>query len=138
MTTALALTSRLLPPEEWDKVAHVPPFSTVGIPDPDHWRVLVVEDAEGKVVAVSHLYDMVHWDSFWIDPAHQGKAAAFRAMVTSGLETLGTLGIQVVHTTVPNDRPDLQQLVLDFGYQQAPGQLYLLYVPDAVRFLEKG
>ena len=125
----MSLTARVLPPEEWDRVRHIPPFDQ-GLPQPDNWRILTVEE-DGQIVGCCSLYDSVHWDGFWIDDKHQGKSGVFRAMVAEGLTVLKEAGVLGVHTTVPDARPDLQDLVQRFGYMEAPGKLYLLYVPDA-------
>lgn len=123
------LTVRELPAEEWDRVRHIPPF-TEGLPSPDNWRILTVED-NGEIVGCCSLFDAAHWDGFWIAPDHQGKAGVFRALVGKGVEVLNTAGVLGVHTTVPDLRPDLQALVERFGFKAAPGKLYLLFVPDA-------
>lgn len=123
------LTARVLPPAEWDRVRHIPPFDK-GLPNPDHWRIIVAE-VGGEIVGCCSLFDTVHWDGWWIDPAHQGKAGAFRALLAEGLDQLTAAGVEGVHTTVPDSRPDLQDLVARYGFTPAPGKLYLLYVPAA-------
>ena len=115
------MIAKLLPPEEWRRVLHLEPFASNGLPDPEHWRILIVEDDNGAIVGCSSLYDTVHWDGFWVDPEHQGKAAVFRAMVSEGIKTLKDAGVIGVHTTVPDSRPDLQALIERFGYVAAPG-----------------
>jgi hypothetical protein len=125
----LEITARVLPPEEWDRVQHIPPFDQ-GLPDPAHWRILVVEQ-DGQIVGCCSLFDTVHWDGWWIAPEHQGKAGVFRSLVAEGLAQLTAANILGVHTTVPDTRPDLQDLIERFGFVSAPGKLYLLFVPDA-------
>jgi hypothetical protein len=123
------LTARVLPPEEWDRIRHIPPYDQ-GLPSPDHWRILTVFEGD-EIVGCCALFDTVHWDGFWIAPEHQGKAGVFRALVSQGVAELTAAGVQMVHTTVPDSRPDLQALIERFGFHVAPGKLYLLYVPDA-------
>lgn len=125
----MSLSARILPPEEWSRITHIAPFDQ-GLPNPDHWRIIAVE-FDGEIVGCCSLFDTVHWDGWWIDPAHQGKAGVFRELIRFGLEQLNAAGVEGVHTTVPNIRPDLQDLVKHFGFQEAPGKLYLLYVPGA-------
>lgn len=131
MTTAVetGLTFRVLPPEEWPRLQDRFPYNQ-GLPDPEHWRIIVAEQ-DGQIVGRCAIFDTVHWDDWDIAPDHQGKAAVFRGLVREGLQVLHEAGILGVHTTVPDSRPDLQHLVEHFGYQVAPGKLYLLYVPDA-------
>ena len=125
----MSLTTRVLPPEEWHRVQHIPPF-TEGLPDPTHWRIVTVE-SDGEIVGCCSLFDSVHWDGFWISPDHQGKAGVFREIIREGIGQLREAGVVGVHTTVPDIRPDLQDLIQRYGFVEAPGKLYLLHVPDA-------
>ena len=126
------IEGRVLEQFEWDRVKDRPPYDQTGLPAKDgHWEIIIVEDRTGEILASCAIFDTVHWDSWWIDPAHQGKAGAFRALVAQGLDELNARQIVGVHTTVPDTRPDLQELVERFGFMPAPGKLFLLHVPDA-------
>jgi hypothetical protein len=119
---------RELPPDEWYKLATIPPFDA-GLPDPTHWRILCVEEA-GQIVGVCGASNQVHWDPFWVHPNHQGKSAVFRHLLRAGIRLFQEAGVPGVHITVPNDQPELQALVQHFGFVEAPGKLYLLAVPE--------
>ena len=127
------MTVRELPLDEWEKLRAFPPFDTGGLPSPEYFRVLVVE-VDGRIIGLCGLSNQVHWDPWYVDPTHQGKAGVFRTLVGKGLEVLREFGVHGVHTTVPDTRPDLQQLVEKFGYVAAPGRLYLLHVPDVKEY----
>jgi len=117
------LTRRVLPPEEWDKVAGIPPFNTGGLPNPEYWRIVVVE-RDGQIVACCSLFDTVHWDMFWVAAESQGAAGVFRELLLGGAEVMLTYGIRQVHTTVPDGRPELVAMLDRFGFERAPGALY--------------
>lgn len=117
---------RELPPDEFGRLAEFSPFDQ-GLPDPAHWRILCVED-EGRIIGFCGASDQVHWDPWYVDPAHQGKAAVFRLLLDAGLQIFRDANVGAVHVTVPDARPDLQLLVERFGFVEAPGKLYIFPV----------
>jgi hypothetical protein len=123
---------RELPQDEWYRLEGIGPFASAGVPEPsDNWRLIVAEDA-GEIVGVCGLFTAVHWDPWWVKATYQGNPAVFGGLVEAGLQTLHDLGIDTVHTTVPHDQPMLKAMLERFGYTGAPGQLYILYVPNAI------
>lgn len=126
----MAITFRQLPVAEWDKLRAFSPFDQ-GLPNPDHWRVIVAEE-DGAIVGHCSLFDTVHWDAFYVHPDHRGKATVFGGLIREGLQMLEEAGVHLVHSTVSNSRPDMQALLERFGYTPAEGKLYLLYVPNAM------
>jgi hypothetical protein len=114
---------RVLPPEEWDKIRHIPPYDR-GVPTPEHWQPLVVEDADGAILGCCSIFDAVHWDCWWVDPTHPAKAGVFWSLISAGLQDLRDLGIGIAHVVIPEDRPDLAALVERFGFEKAKGALY--------------
>lgn len=127
-----ALTFRLLPPEEWARLVAdgVEPFATYGLPDPDHWRMLVCE-VDGRVVGVSSLYETVHND-WWIAPDARRHPAIVSGLWRETKRVLDEAGIAMVHATVSDIQPEVQAMVERLGYLPAGGKLYLLHVPDCV------
>ena len=117
------LTRRVLPPEEWDKVAAIPPFSTGGLPNPEFWRIVVVE-RDGVIVAACSLFDTVHWDCFWEAESDRGNPVVFKRLLEGGLMVMQEYGIPMVHTTVPEGRADLYGMLEKFGFARAEGRLY--------------
>jgi hypothetical protein len=122
------MRARILPEAEWARVADRPPFDQVGLPDPAHWLIPVVE-IEGRIVASCAIFDTVHWDAFAIDADCQRHPAIFRCLLDLSVATLQESGVPGAHITVPLDRPDLQAMVERFGFVPAPGRLYIYAVP---------
>lgn len=122
-------TARLLPPDEWEKLNEVPPFDAAGLPDKEHWLIVVVEEGD-RIVASCALFDTVHWDGFYIHPDYRQHPVVFRSLLSLSLSTLQDHGVTGTHITVPDDRPDLKEMVERFGFVQAPGTLYLFRVPQ--------
>ena len=117
------ITSRILPPDEWTRVTHIEPFASGGLPNPENWRIVVIE-RDGAIVAACSLFDTVHWDMFWVDEAERGNPVVFKALVEGGVQVMAEYHIDMVHTTIPLDRPDLQRMLERVGFQPAPGSLY--------------
>lgn len=118
------ITTRVLPPSEWNKIRHIPPFDQY-IPDagPDHWQPLVVE-IDGEIVGCCSLFDTLHWDCWWVDRDHPEKAGIFWALVEAGDGALRNLSTGIAHVLVPDDRPDLQALVERCGFEPVQGRLF--------------
>lgn len=122
------LTTRELPATEWYKLVVIPPFDESGVPDPAHWRILVTE-ADGEIVGLSGASDQVHWEPFWVNPEHQGKAGVLRQLLEAGIQLFQAAGVAGVHISIPADQPELGAMVEKFGFVEAPGKLYLLAIP---------
>lgn len=119
----MAVTGRVLPVEEWYRVAQLEPFASGGLPDPEHWRIVVVE-RDGEIVAMCSLFDTVHWDMFHVADADRGNPVVFKELLESGVGVMDGFAIDQVHTTIPLGRPDLAAMLERFGFKPAPGELY--------------
>lgn len=122
------MRTRVLPVEEWPRLMEVEPFQTYGLPNPQHWIVIVVEDDEGRIVAHTDLSDAVHWD-FHVTPEWRGNAGVFRALLEHGQEALQANAVAGAHTTIAD--PIVQAMAERFGFIPAPGKLYLYPVPSS-------
>jgi hypothetical protein len=117
------LTTRILPPAEWPRLATVEPFAVGGLPDSDHWRIVVCE-RDGVIVGSCALLDTVHWDLFWVAEADRGNPVIFKDLIEGGVRVMIEHGINLVHTTVPDGHPDVEAMLLRFGFKRAPGTLF--------------
>lgn len=123
------MQARLLPPEEWDKLADRPPFDQAGLPDSDHWAIVVVEEGE-EILASCALFDTVHWDGFHVNEEVRGNPAVFRALLGCSIAKLQAAGVPGVHMTIPANQPELELMAERFGFVKAPGTLYIVAVPE--------
>ncbi len=127
------LTFRVLPPEEWDKLVHdgVEPWVTYGLPDPDHF-MLIVAELDGRIIGVSSLQEVVlnHW---WVNPeARRRSPGVIEGLWQTTEEQLRAHQVDFVHATVPNAQPEVQEMVERLGYIEADGRLYLLDVARCI------
>jgi hypothetical protein len=126
---------RVLPREEWPRIldadALETPFQAYGLPQGDGWRILVAETAEGRIVALSCLYDTVHWDGWFVAPAHRGNPSIIRQMLRVGRAELREHDIQGVFALVAENQTDAYRAMIErLGFRQAGGALYVLVVDD--------
>lgn len=123
----MAATVRVLPPEEWDRLAAYEPFKSNGLPTIDHWRVIIVED-DGKIVGFCCLFNAVHWEPWWIAPLYRGKPGILRQLIEQSEAILTEAHVQTAFVTVGDDLPENQDLVEHFGFERAPGALYFRHL----------
>lgn len=89
------MTSRLLPPEEWPRLAGTllerswPQF------DPAMTRVVVVEDGEAIVGCVA-MFPVWHVEGAWISPAYRTHVAVLRRGLRALRHLLTGLGVREV------------------------------------------
>jgi len=125
------LTTRLLPPEEWDRLRAIEPFASKGLPrDPAEWRILVIE-RDGQLVGTCSLFTAVHWDCWWVDPAARGKGGVLFALLRAAMQLLATAQITTVYTGAEDGDDDVAALLEHFGFTPASGRLFVLEMPVA-------
>lgn len=125
----MATTTRVLPPEEYDRLAEHEPFASNGIPTPDHWRVVVVED-EGVIVGFCCMYNAVHWEPWWIAEEYRGRPGIIRQLVKHSEALLVDAKVKTVFVTIEDGFPARQDLVEHFQFQPAPGKLFFRHMPE--------
>lgn len=78
------LNTRLLPPEEWNRLqTGFPPLGTT-LRDGDA-QVLVVEDGD-RIVASLGVFRITHFESLWIDPEYKGNVGVARRLMRAAVE----------------------------------------------------
>lgn len=121
------MQSRLLQADEWEKLLEWEPFKSYGLPDltaREQWQVIVVED-EGRIVAISGMFNAIHWDLWQVAPDYQRNPAVIRSLIREGRQLLLEHDIPQVHAIISADAPEiLRSQALRLGLKPAPGQLY--------------
>lgn len=128
--TMTGLTFRDVPSEEWPRLLEFEPFKSNGLPeDNGHWKILVAE-VDGEIVGCTGLHTQVHWDPWWISPEHRGNAGIVRGLIKQGAELLDRLGVRDAFATIEDENVRSQALARRLGFEPAPGQLYIINVPE--------
>lgn len=126
-TSSTNVQVRELPAAEWWRLEGLPDFQW-GLPDPHSWRIIVAEEGGpgGRIIGYNGVYDAVHSEPCWIDPAHRHHPGVFRDLWRGTLDVLEDLGEALVHVCVSDELPKQQALVEKMGFVPAPGKLYVL------------
>lgn len=74
------MITRVLPPEEWHRLAGTEVESLVPGLTPENAQVVVV-DAGGEIVGTWAVLRIVHVECLWIAPAHQRKGSVARRLI---------------------------------------------------------
>lgn len=116
------MTIRTLPREEWSKIDAAAGREILAAGVPDSLQVVVVEDADGKIVGSWMLVQVAHAECLWVAPEHRGRASVFRRLL-SGMTRAGrALGVTGLMTHAVD--PRVEQLVLGYGGARVPGSAW--------------
>lgn len=96
------MITRLLPPEEWPRLAGTELETVWPVLDPIASHVVVVEDA-GEIVGCWALFRQVHVEGLWIAPAHRGKSSVGRRLLATMRSTARAMGARSVATAACRD-----------------------------------
>ena len=95
-------TSRVLPPDEWDRLAGTELGELLDLLCPDNARVVVVEDGPdivGRWVATP----VWHVEGVWISPKHRGKTSVARRLWAAMSRVMQSVGARAAWTGAEND-----------------------------------
>ncbi len=126
------LTVRSLPPEEYPRILDAPgPLRELsGIPDPEHSRILVLEDAQGRIRGYWMLFNAIHAEPLYLDPEIRHRAQAGRDLLLQVYTELRAAGVQTVFAVVaPEDRETIGPMAKRLGLHPLPGTIYMGRVP---------
>jgi hypothetical protein len=128
MTTSAptATTVRLLPPDEFPRLADYPLAEQHGVPDPRSSLILVAEDPEGVIVGVWAALTTIHLDGLWIDPAYRGTSRVASQLLHGMKAQLASLNLVHSFTMIAHDTPEVLILAQKAGFQLLPMHLCFL------------
>lgn len=116
------MTTRILPPDEWARLAGTE-AETVWPHLPPSAHVLVVEQ-DDQIVGCWVLMSVLHAECLWIASAHRGKASVARRLWAFMRRTAAGLGAPVVATAAVTD--DVRRLLEHVGATKVPGDHYAM------------
>lgn len=119
------MTTRLLPPEEWHRLAGTEVETVAPELDPVDTRVIVVED-HGEIVGTWVLLRVVHAECLWIAPSHRGKASVLGRLLAGMRSLAQAWGVRSVVTASLTD--EVTGMIMKRGGVPLPGQAFALPV----------
>lgn len=119
------MTSRILPPEEWDRLAGTELAAIVAAARRQRHRlvVLVVEDDAGTIIGCWSLFQTWHAEGLWVAPSHRGKASVGRRLLAMLYKCGRALDVPGVYTAAQT--PDVERM-LDRCATLLPGVHYMM------------
>jgi N-acetylglutamate synthase-like GNAT family acetyltransferase len=123
-------TTRVLPHNEWSRLAGTELETLAPILNPETTRIVVVE-RDGVIVACWAVTIMVHLEGIWIAPSHRKSASVGRALLQSAREQVRALGGRWAITGATTD--DVRGLISKLGGERLPGESYIVPIPQKER-----
>jgi len=119
------MTTRMLPPEEWPRLAGTEAETVWPRLDPARAQVLVVE-ASGTIIGCWVLLSVVHAECLWIAPTHRKHTAVARRLWSAMRRAAQTMGVSVVATAAVSD--EVRRLLDHVGAVKVPADHYAMKV----------
>lgn len=125
------MTTRELPREEWGKIVETDAGRQVlAAVNPDTTKVVVVEDAEGRVVGSWLVLQVAHVECLWIAPEHRGRGSVLRRLLSGMTRAARALGVRgvVTHAVLP----EVEDLLASYGGTAIPGRAWTFPLREEV------
>lgn len=119
------MTARILPPEEWARLAGTEAELLIPMLT-DASRVVVVE-LDGQIVGCHVLQVILHAECLWVHPAHRGKASVARRLWAAvQREAREHFGVRAFATAAVSD--EVRDLLAHVGAVKVAGDHYMVPV----------
>jgi hypothetical protein len=119
------MTSRMLPPDEWPRLAGTEAETLWPHLDPANAQVLVVEH-EGQIVGTWTVMRMVHVECVWVHPAYRGTFGVVKRLLRGMRAAARTWGARTVLTGAMTDQ--VRGLITSLHGVRLPGEHYVIPV----------
>jgi hypothetical protein len=121
--------ARILPPDDWPRLAGTELEQVWPLLDPTGAIVVVVEDAAGMIIGCWSLIPYLHAEGVWVHPAHRQRAAVAKRLIHATVNAARATGATSVMTTALT--PAVAQLLTHhLGAIRLPGEMYAFGVGD--------
>lgn len=115
------MTSRILPQNEWPRLAGTEAESVWPYLDPSRSWVVVVED-DGEIVGCHVLAYVLHAECLWVHPDHRGKASVARRLWATVRKIAQAVGAPTLATAARNET--VRELLEHIGAIHLDGEHY--------------
>ena len=119
------MTTRILPHDEWPKLAGTELERAYPWLDPNDTLILVVED-DGQIVGAWAAMVQVHLEGVWVHPDHRGRGAvAAHLLREMGSAVREKFGVSAAWTAAENE--DVARLITKhLNGRELPGQHFVV------------
>lgn len=124
------MTSRVLPPSEWPRLAGTEAEALWPHLDPVNASVLVVED-NGRIVATWTALRVTHLECVWIDPDYRGAFGVVKRLLRGVRAIAQEWGARTVVTSAMTDQ--VRAFVTSLHGQPLPGDHYVIPLESLCR-----
>jgi hypothetical protein len=115
--------ARILPPEEWPRLAGTEAETVWPRLNPENTQILVVEE-DGRVVACWAFLRVVHAECLWVAPTHRGAFSVARRLLRGLREIAAGWGVEKVITGSVS--PQVTGLIRQVGGVPLPCESFVL------------
>ena len=128
VVSLMDVTVRVLPPEEFELLKHLPPFDKSGLPNPERSWPVVAQDQKGNIVGYWWVYLGAHVEPVWIAEEFRAKPGLLRRMWRGVHGILEKIGHSVAYGVILDQDIPTGTLgqALRLGFQAIPGKLYFV------------
>ncbi len=123
----VSLTTRVLPPGEWSRLAGTDTAAILPYVTPDSLEIVVLEDGD-RVVGACSRWLVPHLEGLWIAPAYRGPRAV-RQLVRAAIGSLSWFMTSALH---PRTRRRLERV----GAWRWPGDAFIVGTEAVCRRLQ--
>lgn len=118
------MTTRVLPPSEWARLAQTEMGPALAAINPDAITVIVAEDDNGEAIGCWGLVSFAHLEGMWIRPDHRRKGAVLKRMWNDICGLAAARGIAAVFTGAAD--PAVERWILKRGGLPVPFESFVL------------
>lgn len=128
------LVERLLPADEYPRLAAFPPFAQ-GLPHPDFSRILVAEvgGAGGEIRVIWGILQQLHVEPVWIHPEERGRRPGLiRRLWQLVRQVVQSAGAPAAFVLIHDqDAITHVPLVMKLGFEKLSAEVYMVRMPPA-------
>ena len=121
------MTTRILPPQEWDRLAGTELETVWPHLVPSRTEILVVEDGDVIVACWAFLL-LAHVEGVWIHPAYRKHARVAGRLWQAMRALVREAGFRTVTTGAVTD--EVRGLLTHVGAEKLPGDHYVVSIGD--------
>lgn len=118
------MTTRVLPPDEWSRLADTELGPMLAAITPGAATVVVAEDESGAAIGCWALVTFVHLEGMWVRPDHRGKASVLKRMWNTICDIATDRGICAVYTGAAD--PMVAKWITNRGGSMIPCDSFVL------------